>query len=89
MRANVFFRINWLIVVILITTFHYSIKLPFAVYSSSFVNIHPCLALVSNTVESLSKNCASHTLYQKSDLCVHRNETERPRSQFLHSCICV
>jgi hypothetical protein len=28
------------------------------------------------------------TLYRKSDLCIPRNETARPRSQFLHSCIC-
>ncbi len=27
-------------------------------------------------------------LYQKSDLCIPRNETAQPRSQFLHSCIC-
>jgi hypothetical protein len=25
------------------------------------------------------------TLYRKSDLCIPRNETVRPRSQFLHS----
>jgi hypothetical protein len=29
-----------------------------------------------------------HTLYRKSDLCIPRNETARPRFQFLHSCIC-
>ncbi len=28
------------------------------------------------------------TLYRKSDLCIPRNETARPHSQFLHSCIC-
>jgi hypothetical protein len=28
------------------------------------------------------------TLYRKSDLCIPRNETARPRSQFLYSCIC-
>jgi hypothetical protein len=27
-------------------------------------------------------------LYRKSDLCIPRNETARPRSQFLHSCLC-
>jgi hypothetical protein len=29
-----------------------------------------------------------YALYRKSDLCIPRNETARPRSQFLHSCIC-
>jgi hypothetical protein len=29
-----------------------------------------------------------HTLYQKSDLYIPRNETAGPRFQFLHSCIC-
>jgi hypothetical protein len=29
-----------------------------------------------------------HTLYRKSDLCIPRNDTARPRFQFLHSCIC-
>ncbi len=30
-----------------------------------------------------------HTaLYHESDLCISRNETVRPHSQFLHSCIC-
>ncbi len=29
-----------------------------------------------------------NTLYQKSDLCISRNETAQPRSQFLHSSIC-
>ncbi len=28
------------------------------------------------------------TLYRKSDLYIPKNETARPRSQFLHSCIC-
>jgi len=28
------------------------------------------------------------TLYQKSELCIPRNKTARPRYQFLHSCIC-
>jgi hypothetical protein len=28
-----------------------------------------------------------HALYRKSDLCIPRNETTRPRSQFLHLCI--
>ncbi len=28
------------------------------------------------------------TLYRKSDLCVPKNETARPRSQFQNSCIC-
>jgi hypothetical protein len=28
------------------------------------------------------------TLYRKSDLCIPRNETARPRSLLLHSCIC-
>ncbi len=27
-------------------------------------------------------------LYQKSDLCIPRNDTAQPRSQFVHSCIC-
>jgi hypothetical protein len=27
------------------------------------------------------------TLYRKSDLCIPRNETARPHSQFLHLCI--
>ncbi len=27
-------------------------------------------------------------MYRKSDLCIPRNETVLPRSQFLHSCIC-
>jgi hypothetical protein len=27
-------------------------------------------------------------LQRRSDLCIPRNETARPRSQFLHSCIC-
>jgi hypothetical protein len=27
-------------------------------------------------------------LYRKSYLCIPRNETVRPRSHFLHSCIC-
>ncbi len=31
---------------------------------------------------------AVNALYQKSDLCILRNETVWPRSQFLHSCIC-
>jgi hypothetical protein len=30
---------------------------------------------------------AFHTLYRKSYLCIPRNESARPRSQFLHSCI--
>jgi hypothetical protein len=29
-----------------------------------------------------------HTLYRKSNWFIPRNETARPRSQFLHSCIC-
>jgi hypothetical protein len=29
-----------------------------------------------------------HTLYRKSDLRIPRNETARPRSQFLYLCIC-
>jgi hypothetical protein len=28
-------------------------------------------------------------LYQESDLCIPRNETARPRSQVLHSCVDV
>ncbi len=30
-----------------------------------------------------------NALYWKSDSCIPRNETEQPRSKFLHSCICV
>ncbi len=30
----------------------------------------------------------SITLYRKFDLCIPKNETARPHSQFLHSCIC-
>jgi hypothetical protein len=28
------------------------------------------------------------TLYRNSDICIPRNETARPHSHFLHSCIC-
>ena len=31
------------------------------------------------------QSCTPPALYRKSDLFIHRNETVRPRSQFLHS----
>ncbi len=37
---------------------------------------------------NFSKGHIWPSLYQKSDLCIPRNETAQPRSQFLHSCIC-
>ncbi len=52
----------------------------------------PCRAQFSTT-PFLKKKCFFHpvlitTLYRKSDLCIPRNETARPRFQFLHSCVC-
>ncbi len=32
--------------------------------------------------------CTANTLYRKFETNIPRNETARPRSQFLHSCIC-
>jgi len=43
---------------------------------------------------TISQNCLVYgdkirpTLYRISYLCIPRNETVRPHSQFLHSCIC-
>ncbi len=35
----------------------------------------------------LCRSCTA-TLCRKSELCIPSNETARPRSRFLHSCIC-
>ncbi len=37
----------------------------------------------------VGKSLQIDTLQIRSDLCVPRNETARPRSQFPHSCICI
>ncbi len=42
----------------------------------------------NNQLQKLRKMIFFSTLYRKSDLCFPINETARPRSQFLHSCIC-
>ncbi len=34
-----------------------------------------------------ARSCLAHTLYRKSNLCIPRNETARPGSHYLHSCI--
>jgi hypothetical protein len=45
------------------------------------------LDLIRTTkLDLIRDNC--HALYRKSDLGIPRNETARPRSQFLHLCIC-
>jgi hypothetical protein len=42
----------------------------------------------SHGLETYGINSLTLTRYRKSDLCIPRNETARPCSPFLHSCIC-
>jgi hypothetical protein len=46
------------------------------------------LYLYLNCFNYRPKIVLSPTLYRTSDLCIPRNETAQPRSQFLHSCSC-
>jgi hypothetical protein len=46
----------------------------------------PATVLCLNSLEI--SRIAFHTLYRKSYLRIPRNETARPGSQFLNSCIC-
>jgi hypothetical protein len=41
-----------------------------------------------HSISHLTVSVSNQTLYCKSDLYIHRNETARPCSQFLQSCIC-
>ncbi len=47
---------------------------------------------ITEKSKNIFKMCSSlppfGTLYRKSDLCIIRNETAGPSSQFLHSCVC-
>ncbi len=51
-------------------------------------NILKGLSGPCSTADYHACQASAPALYQKSDLCIPRNETARPCSGFLHSCIC-
>jgi hypothetical protein len=61
------------------------------------LQLFPCKNLILGDLKTdyglseaaqLTQNQKLAALYRKSDLCIPRNETAWPHSEFLHSCIC-
>jgi hypothetical protein len=60
---------------------------PYKVNASSDSHFGGGSNLRTSTIAFSHLYVGTHTLYRKTDLCIPRNQTMRPRSQFLHSCI--
>jgi hypothetical protein len=62
--------------------------------STGLWSFNPVLSSSKNKISLLAMSSAfqqcglERALYRKSNLCIPRNETAQPRSQFLCSCIC-
>jgi hypothetical protein len=59
---------------------------PYKVNASSDSHFGGGSNLRTSTIAFSHLYVGTHTLYRKIDLCIPRNHTMRPRSQFLHSC---
>ena len=65
-------------------TIHYSTLIQYAILLFCLSSAGGCRMWQKSwhSTQDMSPHC------KRSDLCISRNETARPRSQFLHSCIC-
>jgi hypothetical protein len=69
-----------------LTFLRFFIALRFSVSKHSFILLLFEYAKLFIALQNYPAKCI--TLYKKSFLCIPRNETAQPRSQFLHTCIC-